>query len=241
MIRINKRNLQKNIKKFFIGILISISSFSILPKNLFAEEFNKANSVKSKTTSNFEFKFSKQEMKDIGKWKKKNADNLLEDSFLGDPGALYLLGYSNLAGQMGFTINIRSADQHFAASATQGFAPATYQIMHKYLEENNFFMSSVYLNLLASQGHNEYIMVYHNFRDHLLDRCGSKANKILERIEHISAQKQLKINKTKESLKTIKNKDEKMKFIMKQIHLNEGITQDDENYNVAYWEQLYLK
>jgi len=176
--------------------------------------------------------FTEAEKTETSKWKNKSMDDLVRDAFLGDRGALYMLGMSFLLGQGGFTINVEKANQCFALSASLGFGPSISQVKNIYIHDlSNPFLALVYIGLAVSSGHLELVKAYHQLRSDIYKKAGKK---IVLEIEKIVSNKYYWILKNKELLL---NTDNKTNFL---DHIK-NITAEDSCLDSSYWAKIFQK
>jgi hypothetical protein len=199
---------------YFLKIILLCS-----PISLFASEAG----------SKVELEFTQDELKAMDKWKSLSFEDLARDAMKGDAVGLYMIGCVYLYGMKGFTIDVNHADNFFAFSASFGFAPAIDKIRAMYMEQNNLFLLFVYNNLTISYGHSEFVMKYHEFRDAIRKKFGTK---VCEEIERIAAEKREAIEKNIENLKLAKDKSE---FVFDLVAKHQRLPDEDHKYSLDYW------
>lgn len=191
--------------------------------------------TKDSTQQVVEIQYSKAESKAMGKWKNKTVEEMIHDAQNGDAAALHMLGMSHVYGLCGLPINMSDANLFLGGAASLGFAPAIDQIKFMQLEENhNPFLALVYLNLLVSFNHHEFVMPYHKLREEMVDKCGQQ---IIKKIERIASEKHTKILKL---MNQMDKTDDKAALTL-EILSYRGVTEEDAKYDMQYWETLFEK
>lgn len=174
-----------------------------------------------------EFIYSEQEQKATARWKNQTMDDLVRDAHNGDRAALYNLGEYSLLGLGDMMMNAQFANYYFAKSASLGFAPALNNIIQMYIHEQaNVYLGLIYINLIISFGHTEFIQIYHNFRKAILANSVEKGQNILNEIERIAMHKKIII---------LKNQ----RLIQAEQTLLNNITEEDYQYDDDYWLDVY--
>jgi TPR repeat protein len=214
--------------------LLGIGMFFMIPSKSSTSESQK---------KPVEFELSKKEDAEMRKWKKRTFDDMVTDALQGDSAGLHMVGECYLYGLLGLPINMERADEFFAVAASIGFPPAINQIRAMYLDRSgpesveNLFLSMVYVNLVASSGHHEYTISYHDVRTRLTEKLGTA---IFKEIEQLALKKTLEIEDNKLALKKITNPGERENFIGT-LFASGGIIKEDIRYGEDYWESLYSK
>ena len=181
-----------------------------------------------------ELKYTTEELVAMDKWNGISIDQLIDDAFKGDNAGLYMLGMFHLYGMGGCSIDVSTANLFFAASASLGYAPAIDKIKSMYLEDHqNIFLMMVYVNLTASFGHHEFIMVYHEQRSKLVQRFGAE---FAQEIESIAKKKKSVIF---ENIKELEDTSDKEEFVSTIIFGEKGVLAEDVFYDNNYWKSLF--
>ncbi len=176
-----------------------------------------------------ELEFTKQELKEMGKWKNKPFESLVADACEGDRAALYMIGMTYLTGIGGLTIDVKEANRYFAASASLGYAPSIDKIKSMYIYDiNNPCLALVYANLVASSGHREFILPYHRLRDKFTTELGSS---FAVEVEKIAARKQEAIYQNIKDLKAAKDKHLFVAYLL----AGQGLTAEDKSLGWDHW------
>jgi hypothetical protein len=171
-----------------------------------------------------------EEKEAIDKWKDKSLDDLILDAFLGDPGALWMVGMCYLTGGGGFEINTDLANNYMAISASLGFAPALDDICRMYAnDQEDTFLALVYLNLAVAHGHPELVQKYYNVRSELISFFKPHGLKLIDEIEKIAIHKKQFIAKFKEKIKD--NPESTL--------LSDNVISEDVLFDNAFWDGIY--
>jgi hypothetical protein len=183
-----------------------------------------------------EFEYTEEELRQLSRWK--TIEQVVNDAVVrGDPDALFLIGLNFSLGNSGFTINQSKADVFFNVGASLGHSPSLEKIRLRYLEEDNRFLELVYINLLISMGHTEFLDFYlqtrsqiiKNFNDFNNSKGGGES--VVNEIERIAEKKLKKINENQDLCSSSKN----TKFLRLIQNDDITITKEDSNYNFNYW------
>lgn len=180
-----------------------------------------------------ELEVTKEEDSASAKWKDKSMNDLILDVHRHDKGALYILGLCFLVGRGGLAIDVESADYYFAQSASFGFAPALDQMRITYINERNPFLALVYQNLIISEGHSEFLNLYHEARNKILNNP-TFGPKIVQEIERIAIRKKALIQRNNDVLKK-RSKGNGNKPLDCKI---ENITEEDLVFDEGYWQNI---
>lgn len=214
--------MKSAILAFFIFLLTASNGYA-------ASNANGIASASSEQKELFEFKFTDDELKALSKWKSKSFDDMLNDAFNCDSAAIYMIGMTFLTGSTGLAIDVEKADFWFSRSASFGFAPALKQIIHKNIENENIFLILVYSNLMASLGHSEYIVPYHELRTKAINTFGSGISKEIERI---AACKKEQISNNIEKLR---ESEDRQNLLIEMTYDGTLIDYQDDEFNQDYW------
>jgi TPR repeat protein len=166
---------------------------------------------------------------EMDKWKNKSFNDMLKDATEGDRAALYMIGMCFLVGHFDLDIDVEKATFWFIRSASLGFGPAIKQIIHTTLENENVHLAMVYINLLASIGHREYVVSYHEHRSKAADRFGIGLVKEIERIA--SCKHQL----IRDNIERFRKSENKKKLFSEMIINEMLINTQDRELNTDYW------
>lgn len=203
-----------------MNIFIKLSILSVF---LFFSSYNFANE-----SEGIEFKYTKQELAEMDKWKNKSADDLWDDAMQCERGALHLFGMGFLMGSMGLSVDVDKADLLFAKSASFGFAPSIKQLVHRHFEKENVALAMVYCNLLISCGHKEYVPFYFDTRQKMLNM----GEGVCREIERLASEKYGLILENVENVKKEQNKKE---FFIRMYIDGTDITSQDVLFDDHYW------
>ncbi len=182
-----------------------------------------------KNDSIIELVFTQDELVEMGKWRDRGFNDITIDAMEGDKAALYMIGMSLLTGASGLTIDVHGADLFLEKSASLGFPPAIKQMINKYLEDENPFLMMVYINLLVSFGHREFVVNYHELRSNLIEKFGVGVSKEIENVASLKKEQILK------NILDLAKSKEKMKFVLSMEYDDNLITFNDSIYNGEYW------
>ncbi len=218
---------------FFIAKVCSVESFQSIEvvDELVKPCFNISNKNASQQEP-IEFVYKDDELKEMDKWKYKTFEAMFEDAMQCDRAALYMLGMSFLTGGGGVTIDTDVADFCFARSASFGFGPSIKQVLHKTIEDENITLGLVYINLLTSFGHGEYVILYHQYRSKLLEVFGEGVCKEVERMA--SFKRDLISN----NIKLLEKTKDRNKFLMELSDSKKLITSEDPCLGAQYWNRF---
>ncbi len=223
--------LSRNNKIFIIFLIPLMFITFFVFKRTFQQNFIMQDQFDlEKIKKQVEFEYTPSEIVEISKWQNKKFEDMIADAFNGDRGGLYQIGTSFLYGHQGITIDVENANLYIFKSASLGFPPALDQIVRIYLYENpNPFLSLVYINLVCSLNHPEFVIPYHELRNQMIKKFGQNVSK---KIEKIAALKMKLILTNQEKLETVQHKE---KFIFSDMI---DITTLDMALDKSYWQNI---
>lgn len=177
-----------------------------------------------------EFQFTDQELEEMGKWKNKSLDLMLQDALMnGDRAALYMVGMSVMTGVSGLTIDVDCAYTYFLQSASFGFAPSIKQLVHENLEQGNPHLAMIYMNLLTTLGHHEYVVSYHELRSRTREVFGDGVCREIERLARS------KYELIQANIRGLQEAQDKVKYCLSMLHNRTMINSQDKVIDSAYW------
>ncbi len=217
---------------FFILLKVGLSWKNSTTIHVYTEEEQRKISAEP-IPDVVELVYTEQEQRDIAKWKDKTMDDLVIDALCGDRAALYNLGSYFLLG-LDLPIDVKRANTFLGKASSLGFAPALDSISRMYInDESNAFLGFVYQNLTISFGHTEFTLIYHDFRNKMIESSGKKGQRIFDEMEMIASHKKAIILKNEKYVQDKQNKKEECWVSL------EDITDEDYQYDNDYWLDVY--